>query len=681
MSVDIWFGQFNIADGETTEEGPYVGIFEGTRSAGGVGLYAVAEPVGGATPVLCNEVLDALAASFGHPEAALTANLLRAVAAAHQCVREWNRLHGTERMAGVGLSCIATRGNEAYLAQCGSALALAQTGGRFRVSSPAGDDSRRPLGLGERAAPIFTRLTLNPGDTVILSFSAADQIIDRGTLASLVTAPPEEAMPALYVRVRAQRNFGALYLTALPPAPQPLLPREDEPVSSYASAPVAGYQDFDEEDVWHAPVRERRTRATVSPSPRRDRRNGHEAEHGNVFATEVSARARAARQIAFGALGQRPRLPSRGVIIGVALVLAVALVLWLAIPALAKRGNDDRYQELLRSADEVVASVQAEPDPAKRRQLLARAEADLLEARGIQPENGDVADRLSTVSTLLSSLDGTRELADLAQIADLGLLGIAPQSPIELAVAGRIYLLDAGSGRVLAFSGIPNDRPETVFEEGRSAGGDRMGRPRHLAVAPAAPDKPATLLVLDTNRRLFALEAQGWRAVPLAGTEEWKSDTAIAVTSSAFYVLDAAAEQVWRHLGSPAGFDGGADPLVARASLKDGVGLSISGVPIVATSDSRLLRIVEGKDDEMKPSALDRALKSPSPPIFNTADSLLYVADRGNQRIVLLDAAGRFQGQLSSRRFTALRGVALDEARGAIYAVSGQALLKASLPK
>src|SRR5581483_9302267 len=130
----MWFGQFNITGGETTEEGPYVGIFEGTRSADGVGLYAVAEPVGGATAALCNEVLDALAASFGHPEAALTANLLRAVAAAHQCVREWNRLHGTERTAGVGLSCVAIRGNEAYLAQCGSALVLAQTGGRFRVS-------------------------------------------------------------------------------------------------------------------------------------------------------------------------------------------------------------------------------------------------------------------------------------------------------------------------------------------------------------------------------------------------------------------------------------------------------------------------------------------------------------------------------------------------------------------
>jgi hypothetical protein len=429
-----------------------------------------------------------------------------------------------------------------------------------------------------------------------------------------------------------------------------------------------------------APVRARSRIATDAPE-RHDLRNGHDPDSGAAFAVEASARVRAARQVAMGALGQRPRLPSRRLIIALAGVVAVIAFLWYAIAALAERGTEDRFAALLRSADQSVAAAQTETDAARRRTLLTRAESDLLEARTINSENGQVAERLSQVSALLASLDGMRELSDLTPIADLAAAGVAPQSPVELAVVDRVYLLDSGSGRVLAFSGDPNARPETVFEEGRSAGGERAGKARHIAVAPGAPGRPPALLVLDANRRLYTLASGGWRVVPLAGASAWKSDTAIAVTASAFYVLDTAAEQVWRHYGSPAGYDGAAEPLVARASLRDGAGISVSGVPIVATNDSRLLRIVDGKDEELKPLALDRPLKAPSPPIYYPGDALLYVADRGNQRVVLLDAAGHFQGQLSHRRLTALRALALDEQQGALYAVSGQALLKASLPK
>ena len=98
-------------------------------------------------------------------------------------------------------------------------------------------------------------------------------------------------------------------------------------------------------------------------------------------------------------------------------------------------------------------------------------------------------------------------------------------------------------------------------------------------------------------------------------------------------------------------------------------------------SDGRLLRVVDGREEELHPEALDRPLASPAAPLFNPADGQLYIADRGNRRIVQLDAAGNFTGQLVHRRITSLRGFALDEINGAIYAVSGQALVTAPLPR
>ncbi len=689
MLLDIWCGQFNIVGGQVQEEGPFVGIFEGTRQASGVGVYLVVEPVGPAPPRLCDEVIEVIAHAFGTPESGLTTNLSRAVAAAHQHVLEWNRTHGGERAAGLGLSCLAIRGGEALLAQCGPALALAHTGGRFQFVAPSGDDSRRPLGAGDQAAPVFTRLPVEPGDVILLTFSAADRLIDRGTLISLVNAPPDEAMPALYVRARDAEWFGALYLAAsvaaapvepsMAPssqraAPEPR-PRPRQPATRDQQRP---------EQPRPAPASATRGGAVRSAPRQTDRpsqggsRNGYEPG-GNWTGGDAGE---PRRRVSMGGLGDGPRLPSQRTIIFIVFVALLLLLLLVAVPAWARRGTDERYDDLLRSADATIAGAEAEADPAHKLRLLTAAETDLVEARAIQPESKEVKDRLRRVTGALSTIDGAREPAEVADLANLSDAGVTPQTAVQLAVGDKVYLLDVAAGRVLAYA-LDGDTPtETVFHEGQAIGPERTGKARHLVLVPDAAGRPGTLMVLDGNRRLFFLAADGaWRATPLPGAEAWKAPTAIAVTTSALYVLDAPGERIWRYTGTPAGYDGQPEPLVTRPSLRQAVDLSISAVPVVATGDSRLLRIVEGRDEELRPSALSRPLSAPSAPVFNPSDGLLYIVDRGNRRIVLLEATGAFAGQIVNRRFGALRALALDETRGTIYAISGQALIKASLPR
>lgn len=699
VPLGIWFGQFNIVGGQIQEEGPYVGIFEGMRGASGVGVYVIAEPVGGATPRICDEVLEIIARTFGSPEQALTANLLRATGAAHQHVRDWNRLHPGDRSAGVGLSCLAIRGDEAYLAQCGPSLAVAHTGGRFRVAAPAGDDSRRPLGMGERTAPVFTRFSLRQGDVIVLAFSAADRLLDRGTLINLANTPPEDAMPLLYTRVGEAQHFGALYLGAV----------EQEPLvapSPYAPAPPA--QPFQPlppsqpvwpqpEPSWPQPEPEPglvRGRFQGQP-PYAGSSNGENWEEDEVpltgaggwgadrgSGTRMPARARLPSPSSLGVLGDGRALLSRRTAVLLAAAIAVVLLLILVVPALARRGSSDRYQELVRAADAGLADAQGADDPERRRAILNQAESDLVEAQAIRPEAGDIGERLSRIAADRAAMDRIRELTDLRQITDLSGAGIAAESAIELVVGRQVFVLDAASGKVLAVKTEQPDAAEVVFEPGRAIGSEKTGKARHIAQAQTSGGQPETLLVLDSNRRLYAVSpGAALRQVPLNGADVWKTDSAMAVASNALYVLDAGGEQLWRFGGSAAGYDTEPEPLISRASLKDAVGLSISGEPIVATSAGRLARIVDGRDVELRPVGLDRKLTAPSAPVFNINDGMLYVADRGNQRIVVLDTAGVFQWQLVHRRLAGLRAVALDEASGLLYAVSGQSLLVTPVPK
>lgn len=667
MSLTVWFGQFNIVAGQVQEEGPFVGVFEGTQSAAGVGLYLVAEPVGSAGAQLCNEVIEVIARSFGRPEPVVTANLLRALAAGHQHVREWNRLHG-DRPAGVGVSCLVVRGDEAYLAQCGPALALAHTAGRFRVAAPVGDDTRRPLGMGERAAPVFTRLTLHPGDVILLLFSAADRRIDRGALSKLACSPPEETMPELYLRVRDEPAFGALYLGILPapeeaPAPQPAQGMGTDRPASTPPAP-------------ESTPRRLVARGNSRPGPRRSDTD----TTGGMSGRRPAAVGR--RTVDMGSLGSGRRLPSRRLLLLLAAIVALLLLLYFAGNALARLADDDRYTELLRSADGAVATARTQTDPTARRELLARAQSDLLEARRIRPQAVEVHQRLDAVTRALDALSSTRELSDVRQVADLDAAGVAAQSAIELATfAGRLYLLDAAGGKLLRLDPNGQDRPETVFEEARTIAGERTARPRHITVVPGT-GSPGTLLVLDANRRLFALDADGsWRLLSLPRAETWKSDTAIVATAEALYVLDAAGDQVWRYAGSGRGYEGPPEPLLARGSLKEAIAISVAGSPVIATSSSRLLRLSEGQLAEWRPAGLDRPVVAPLPPLFNAADGQLYLADRGNERVVVLDTAGTFRAQLVHRRLAALRAIALDERAAVLYAVGGQSLIAAPLPR
>ncbi len=684
MTVGLWCGQFNIVDRGIQEEGPYVGIFEGSQAASGVNVYVVAEPVGTAGPRLCNEVLETIAAAFGQPGQALTTNLRRSLEAAHQHVRDWNRLHGREGQAGVGVSCLTARGNEAVLAQCCSALGLIQTGTRFRVASPSSEASARPLGFGDRIAPVFTPITLHAGDTILLLFQEADRLIDRLTLSHLVAAPPETAMPGLYQRVRHVPTFGALYLGAFEPAapaPPPVRP------TGTAAGPPTGMRPGDH------PARTRAgRRAPPEPVIYAEDDDAGFVPPGPARGTPGRAarlnRPNSGRTAALGALGDTGRLPPPRVLLLIAAVIAVLLLLIFAAPALARIGEEDRYGALLRSAGGSITAAQGAPDASERRSRLHDAQADLLEARQIRPDASEVTDLLTQTNAELATLDATRELDGLAAVLDLSTAGIAPQSPLEMAtIDGRPIVLDTTGGSLVVVD-PPEGAARVLLAEGTAIDGVTVSRPRHMAVV----DSPAhgrVLLVLDAERHLFAWTGDaGWRHVAVDGAG-WKSVMAIAAGPEALFVLDGAAGQVWRHDGDiVSGFLDQPRPLVSHAApggsagpLRDGIALSLAPDAVVATSSGRLLRLEDGNVRDVRPTALNRPLLASAAPLWDAADDVMYIAERGNQRIVLAGRDGRYDGQIRHRRFAGMRAAALDAAGGVLYTVSGQTLYEALLPR
>ncbi len=178
MADGISFGQFNIFGGTVREDGPYVCVVE-NRAPGEAraDLYVVIEPAQPGSEAVCAELLRLIASQFGRPQRSVTGNLLQCLRAAQEHLRALNKT-ATDHQTAAGASCLAVRGNVAYLAQIGPSVAYLRHDGRLRMFQPLEPEERSPLGATLACSPAFNRLDLARGDTVLLVTSRFHSLIN-----------------------------------------------------------------------------------------------------------------------------------------------------------------------------------------------------------------------------------------------------------------------------------------------------------------------------------------------------------------------------------------------------------------------------------------------------------------------------------------------------------------------
>jgi len=256
-------------------------------------------------------------------------------------------------------------------------------------------------------------------------------------------------------------------------------------------------------------------------------------------------------------------------------VVALALMLWFGLPALADSGRSHRFETLVRSTQTELTTAQSEADLSKRRELLNQAVSNIDEARRLRPGDPQAQSEATSVSDALTVLDAVYNLPDVPTVADLSTVGLSPSSAVEVAAGDRLYVLDVSGGKVFAVSRDASVPPEVVFEDGSDVDGVHAVKAHHIAWQPPQdPGDDGTLLILDAGRHLFGLSRNDLRAIGLRGVEQWRGDTGMAVSGESLYILDAAAGLVWRYASSPSGFDSDPAPAVARADIRDATGIS-----------------------------------------------------------------------------------------------------------
>jgi hypothetical protein len=225
----LWVSQFGIAGGEAREETPWIGLYpDRDREADSSDLYLIVEPATPGSAEFCEELKEAIGEVYHRSKASLTGGLLRALQGAHENLREWNRRSMRNNRIGAGVSCVAIRDNETYLAQVAPASAAYYQAGELLELQPTLPDAVEPLGLYEEFWPEFARFELEAGDRLLLLTPPLTRALPPEEPAASLALPPDDVLPALYRSARSLPDCGAVLVAALPDREDSIKPKAVE---------------------------------------------------------------------------------------------------------------------------------------------------------------------------------------------------------------------------------------------------------------------------------------------------------------------------------------------------------------------------------------------------------------------------------------------------------------------
>ncbi len=680
-------GQFGIVRGQAQQAGPWQGKFSLNPSGEEpIDLCVLVQPALPGSEEFCGQLVAVVGHLFERQNLSITGALTKAISAAHENLRDWNRRSLREHQVAAGLSCLVVRGTVAYLAQAGPSLAYfrrAETTIRLVPEDPA---AIAALGLGDELRPQLRRYDLSPGDLLLVASPALAEVVDEDHIRSLLSLDAEETLSELYLLTRDQPDFSIFLLSCFEAEEQAAV-RETGPIGLPAEAA--------------SPAAVSPTSAAPPPSSLRREPEPYEEDSQTEFrllsplelapvavgAPEPGRQTVRLRASQPGLRHNGPAPVSRltkrlpvWLLPAILLLVVVGLLAWWVMPSSMEGTRSQKFDTLFSTArDDYNASLSVS-DASEKRRLLNEATSSIADAEGIRAADVGLLSLKSEVAGAVATMNGVQDLADLRLVADLKTQLTGDLALQQLVVGGgQAYLLDGKKNRVVSVKlSAPEGETKEVLHEGDLVGMVTAAKPVQITWLPDV--NGGSLLVLDSEHHLFSLRADAEpRPLTLGGDGEWRSLDSLSGGADGLYLLDKQSGQVWHY---PAGEDGPAsDPkaMLEGSDLSGATGLAVNGDIYVLGEDGGIRRFSAGQEVAFDMAGLDRPLTSAAS-LLPLADGGLLVVDRGNKRIVLFSGDGRFQRQFVSSQLTDPQAVAVDEVTARLYVLNGDSLFVAGLP-
>ncbi len=338
-------------------------------------------------------------------------------------------------------------------------------------------------------------------------------------------------------------------------------------------------------------------------------------------------------------------------------------------------------------------------DATLARTNLNEAEQTLDELLLRQPDNAEAQDLRGRVRARLDEINQVRRITWVAglktYLADADLSRVVVQGV-------NVFVMDKNLGRVYhhqldEFQQAlePATVDNVLLSRGDLVGDVLVGDLVDMVWMPTGGGRQrASLVILESEGSLLQYDPTTQELVPLkvAATETWEFPKLVGSYFGRFYVLDTTAGSILRYQPTRDGYSSPPEGwLQGEADLAGVIDMAIGDSIYLLNGDGQFRKFSAGEPDLFDISDWDSPPDRPGALFTRSPDEAksVYVADRGNNRIVQSGKDGRFQRQfrigdtLESEFGEALKGVSslfVDEIGGRAYFLSGKTLYLMVLP-
>jgi sugar lactone lactonase YvrE len=673
--VTTWVGRYAIVDGDVREHGPWLVDRQRRHDESTVRLLVLAEPIDERSAEFCNEVAEAVAALFARDSLSITGALLRALQQTHENLAEWNRRSLREHRVAVGVTCVVVRDGQVTIAQVGPGVVYMRDAEAVMRLTTAELPAATPLGTEHTIEPRFTATSIKDREFLLLT-STAETAIPDGAIEAALAAGPERALAALFLATRGVRDMSAVLVADIDlPEAQLTQPLESAPViwdEEVEGREVASLLDegpidsgLDEPpSAAPQPLRELEPTRETEPPRRLPRRVGR------TSGPPLPRLRRAPRAMRAGTgIG----LPSRSILWTGAVIVALLTLLlaaWLVLPGLLSEDRAAQLEASLADAQTQLQAAESSPNPSEQRAALEAVLVELERARSLAADDPRIANLESLAEARLALLDAVVPVEELITLILFDGSVTAPVTAERIVTGGgAVWLLESDRGRVIRVDATSGE-PVEVYRAGETYEGETAGAPQAIGWDAST----GQLLTLDEAGVLFATAEAPiglvTQVLPLRDADDLTAVVDMTVYSGNLYLLDAGGSEVWRYLPAVDGFDSERTGVLGNVELTEPLALAVDG-NVFVQDGSTLRRFSDGQELTPMLEGIDAPPDTPVAMVEDALRGLLYVADRGGDRIVVSNRDGTFVRQYRHPDFADLRGLAIAPDGARIYVLTG----------
>jgi hypothetical protein len=729
MSLRTAVGQVAVVGGDPSERPSGVLVDErASRSAKARrrgNLYVLVELSGPALgrDLIARQLLETVRTAYYAWQGSVTAGLQQAIHEVNTALFNQNRdsLPGDQRTGGV--SCAVLRDDDLFIAQAGpAAVYLAHDGQvtRFPDVSPWIDDRPSedpdvaPLGARREVNVALFHTPMSDGDLILLVESTFVRSLPSSTLPHLLTNTPVEELPAalvasakgsdlsaLVVSVGAEDQVPALTIgpVSAPVAGQPAPESVQEKLATLARRIPA--QEFLRKTgrallallgaLWAgiSTLLKRMLPGQVSPELPAARPTAQAPKVGS----ELNKHPREDRAV-------QPRFHSLRKLL-VALTITILVIVGIVVVSMFVHYNRTQKAEvaaLWANANQSWEQGRAAADRGTSRPLLKAAIGYLDELIARQSDNTAANDLRKQVVARLDEIGMVQRVSDIRELATY-----APGALLTRVVVqdSDIYVLDGSAGRIYhheldaSRQALQAGTENTVLvKRGDTVGGVVVGDLVDMAWVAASDVRPqASLVILESNGNLvqYVPITEQLTSLRPAGADTWQNPKLVGSYFGRYYVLDPPPDKIWRYQPTADGYSAPPDDwLQVPVDLNGVIDMAIGDSIYLLYVDGKVSRLTTGRPDTFDVTDWDAPPSNPGAIFARPPDELqsVYVADRGNERIVKSGVDGRFQGQFildpsvtqGKNPLSSVTSLFVNELDKQAFFVSGNALYVFALP-